>query len=40
VHAAREETREEGKPAKAVSFAAEWYAKRWNPYAEGLRKIW
>jgi hypothetical protein len=27
------------KPAKAISFAAEWYMKRWNQYAEGLRKI-
>jgi len=27
------------KSAKSVSFAAEWYVKRWNQYAKGLRKI-
>jgi carbonic anhydrase/acetyltransferase-like protein (isoleucine patch superfamily) len=27
------------KAAKAVSFAADWYVKRWNQYAKGLRKI-
>ena len=27
------------KAAKAVSFAAEWYVKRWNQYAKGLKKI-
>ena len=27
------------KAANAVSFAAEWYVKRWNQYAKGLRKI-
>ncbi|MEA2871576.1 MAG: hypothetical protein QOH67_1552 [Hyphomicrobiales bacterium] len=25
--------------AKAVSFAAEWYVKRWNQYAKGLKRI-
>ena len=27
------------KAAKSVSFAANWYVKRWNQYAKGLRKI-
>ena len=27
------------KAAKSVSFAAEWYVKRWNQYAKGLKKI-
>ena len=27
------------KAAKAVSFAADWYVKRWNQYAKGLRRI-
>ena len=27
------------KAAASVSFAAEWYVKRWNQYAKGLRKI-
>ena len=27
------------KAAKSVSFAAEWYVKRWNQYAKGLRRI-
>ena len=27
------------KSAKSVSFAAEWYVKRWNQYAKGLRRI-
>ena len=25
--------------AKSVSFAAEWYVKRWNQYSKGLRRI-
>ena len=27
------------KAAKSVSFAAEWYVKRWNQYAKGLKRI-
>ena len=27
------------RAAKSVSFAAEWYVKRWNQYAKGLRRI-
>lgn len=27
------------KAAKSVSFAAEWYVKRWNQYSKGLRRI-
>ena len=27
------------KAAKAVSFASEWYVKRWNQYAKGLKRI-
>ena len=27
------------KAAKAVSFAADWYVKRWNQYSKGLRRI-
>ena len=27
------------KAAKAVSFAADWYVKRWNQYTKGLRRI-
>jgi carbonic anhydrase/acetyltransferase-like protein (isoleucine patch superfamily) len=27
------------KAAKSVSFAAEWYVKRWNQYSRGLKKI-
>jgi carbonic anhydrase/acetyltransferase-like protein (isoleucine patch superfamily) len=27
------------KAAKAVSFAADWYVKRWIQYAKGLKKI-
>ncbi len=27
------------KAAKSVSFAAEWYVKRWNQYVKGLKKI-
>jgi len=25
--------------AKSVSLAAEWYVKRWNQYAKGLKRI-
>jgi carbonic anhydrase/acetyltransferase-like protein (isoleucine patch superfamily) len=27
------------KAAASVSFAADWYVKRWNQYAKGLKKI-
>jgi carbonic anhydrase/acetyltransferase-like protein (isoleucine patch superfamily) len=27
------------KGAQSVSFAADWYVKRWNQYAKGLKKI-
>jgi carbonic anhydrase/acetyltransferase-like protein (isoleucine patch superfamily) len=27
------------KAAKSVSFAADWYVKRWNQYSKGLRRI-
>jgi carbonic anhydrase/acetyltransferase-like protein (isoleucine patch superfamily) len=27
------------KAAQSVSFAAEWYVKRWNQYSKGLRRI-
>ena len=27
------------KAAKSVSFAAEWYVKRWNQYSKGLKRI-
>ena len=27
------------KAAKSVSFAADWYVKRWNQYAKGLKRI-
>ena len=27
------------KAARSVSFAAEWYVKRWNQYAKGLKRI-
>ena len=27
------------KAANSVSFAAEWYVKRWNQYAKGLKRI-
>ena len=29
----------EEKAAKSVSFAAEWYVKRWNQYAKGLKRV-
>lgn len=29
----------EEKNAKSVAFAADWYVKRWNQYAKGLKRI-